>query len=90
MTLQTVNSKDLRRITIQPHDPIPETIEQEAYEEWQDLDRVLVQFWTSHSIRPQIVYMPGREEGKSLREDAPILLPEMTRRGLVDFIEAPR
>ena len=90
MTLQTVNSKDLQRITIQPHDSPPETIEQEAYEEWQDLDRVLVQFWTSHSIRPQIVCMPGWGPGNSLRDNAPVLLPEMTRRGLVDFIEAPK
>jgi len=89
MTLQTVDSKNLKSITIKPHDPPPETIEEDVYQEWQDLDRVLVQFWTSHSIRPRVVYMPRLGEGKDLGVDVPILLPELTKRGLVDLVKLP-
>ena len=60
MTLQTVKSENLQSITIYPQDPGPETVEEEAYQEWQDLDRLLVQFWTSPSIRPRVVYVVGR------------------------------
>ena len=89
MTLQTVDSKNLQSITIKPHDRPPETIEEDVYQEWQDLDRVLVQFWTSRSIRPRVVYMPRLGEGKDLGVDVPILLPELTRRGLVDLVKLP-
>ena len=89
MTLQTVGSGYLQSITIEPHDLPPETVEEEVYQEWHDLDRVLVQFWTSHSIRPRVVYMPRLGEGKDLGVDVPILLPELTRRGLVDLVELP-
>ena len=88
MTLQTVNSKYLQSITIEPHDSSPETVEEEVYQEWQDLDRVLVQFWTSHSIRPKVNYVPWTR-GKDLGDDLPVLLPELTRRGLVDVVKAP-
>ena len=87
-TLQTVESKHLQSITVSPSNKdLPETIKQEAYQEWQDLDRLLVQFWTSHSIRPRVMYVAGRRGGKDLRADAPKLLPELTRRGLVDLVE---
>ena len=88
MTLQTVESRKLQSITICPQGPGPETVVEEAYQEWQDLDHLLVQFWTSHSIRPRVRYVAGRE-GKDLRGDAPRLLPELTRRGLVDLVETP-
>jgi len=86
MTLQTLNSKNLQSITIEPHNATPETVEEGAYQEWQDLDRSLVQFWTSHSIRPRFVYVPRWGKGKDLVADVPILLPELTRRGLVDLV----
>ena len=67
MTLQTVNSKhrDLRQISIDVSDElalggtganIRKTVGETMYEQWLDLDRLLVQFWTSRSIRPTIVY----------------------------------
>ena len=87
-TLQTVESKNLESITIFPFDKsLPETVEEQAYQEWQDLDRLLVQFWASHSIRPQLAYVAGRRGTKDLGGDAPKLLPELTRRGLVDLVE---
>ena len=55
-------------------------------QEWEDLDRLLVQFWTACSIRPKFMYVA--EEGEDdLRDLAPSLLPELTRRGAVDLVE---
>jgi len=85
MTLRTVESKTLRHITIQP--TTADTIEETVHQEWQDLDRLLLQFWITHSIRPQVVYRVGRG-GKDLRDHVPSLLPELTARGLVDLVEA--
>ena len=83
MTLETVQSKDLRQITIHPYGTFSGLIGETARQEWQDLDRLLVQLWTSHSIRPKIVYEMGRG-GNNL---APSLLPELTRRGVVDLVD---
>jgi len=85
-TLQTAESKNIRDITISLFYPFPETIRGAVCQEWEDLDRVLVQFWTSYSIRPQVMYA-GRQGVKDLRDDVPSLLPELTRRGLVDLVE---
>ena len=87
MALQTVESKNLRRITIRfyaitTQEPVEETVPQE----WLDLDRLLVRFWTSHSIRPRLMY--GSDEGqKDIENHTRCLLPELTRRGLVDLVE---
>lgn len=84
--LQTVESKNLEQITIHTSTP-PHRIPAETDDqEWQDLDRLLVQFWTSHSIRPQIVYSPN-SGGRDTRDRVRSLLPELTRRGLVDLVE---
>lgn len=84
MSLQTVESESLQQITIHPY---ATTLTGTAVrQEWQDLDCLLVQFWTSHSIRPRLLY--GRDkEGKEMRDHAPNLLPELSRRGLIDLVE---
>jgi hypothetical protein len=51
MALQTVQSENLQRITVRPGAtyrmyPIGEAVRQE----WRDLDRLLVRFWTSRPI----------------------------------------
>jgi len=86
MALRTVESKILRQITIHSHtatirDPI-----EEAAQGWQDLDRLLVQFWTSCSVRLRLLYRRNKR-GQDLRDHAPSLLPESTRRGLVELVE---
>ena len=85
-TLHTVERKTIRDITIYPFDALPETIEQAVCEEWRELDRLLVQFGTSRSIRPRVAYV-AENEGRDMRDYVPSLLPELTRRGLVDLIE---
>jgi hypothetical protein len=84
MALQTVQSEHLQQITIHPYTTFADLTEESARQEWQDLDRLLVQFWTLRSIRLQIKYEVGKG-GNDLRAFAPSLLPELTRRGLVDW-----
>ena len=64
----------------------PNSVEEMVRQEWQDLDHLLVQFRTSRSILVGIVCdVEVREE--DLRDYIPGLLPELTRRGLVDVVE---
>jgi len=85
--LQTTESKALQRIALYPEDAALDPSDGK-YQEWQDLDRLLLQFWTSHSIRPRVVYEPD-EEGVDLTDLAPILFPELFRRRLIDLVERP-
>jgi len=82
VVLQTIKSKTLQRITIYPASTL--VIGDAVYQEWQDLDRLLVQFQALHPLRLQVTYKAG-EEG--LRDNMPSLLTELTRRGLVDLVE---
>ena len=85
--LQTVESRDLQHLTVQPppNTFINET-EEQVRRQWQDLDRMLVQFLASRSIRPKVMYEVGGGE-KDLRGHAPSLLPELTKSGLIDLVE---
>jgi hypothetical protein len=89
--LESIQSKNLQQITATIHplatfgNPIEDTVRQE----WQDLDRLLVQFWTSRSIRPKFTHETERGEN-GFRGLAPSLLPELMRRGLVDLVERDR
>ena len=84
MTLQTVKSENLQSISIL-YDGCLETIEEEFHQEWQDLDRLLVQFWVTHSIRPRVAYKVRRGE-RDLGDGVPSLLPELTGREIVDLV----
>jgi len=85
--LRTVKSKSLQRISIYPFDSLQETVGQVIYQEWRDLDCLLVQFWISHSIRPRVTYV-AQEGQKGLGDHALSLLPEVTSKGLVDLVKA--
>ena len=78
--LQTIESKSLQHISIHPATAL--TIEDAVHQEWQDLDRLLIQFCTLHPIRLEVMC------GRDLRDHTSNLLPELTRRGLVDLVEA--
>ena len=96
--LQTITPKhrDLRRVVID----IPrnytlaslgangeQAIGESVYEQWPDLDRLLVQLWESHSIRPKVVCTAGHD----VEDFIGSLLPEIMRRGVVDVdpVERP-
>ena len=81
--LRTVKSTNLQRIEIYIGFPSPGSIFWDTVDrEWRDLDRVLVQLWTSHLIRTKILYVETHT-GDYLRGR----LPEVIRRGLVDLVQ---
>ena len=94
MALQTITPEhqDLRRISI--HIPFyltngtgaGQTVGEAARREWLDLDRLLVQLWESRSIRPRVGYKGLGQRMKQQTTDYWVgcLLPEITRRGIVD------
>jgi hypothetical protein len=86
MALRSIESKNLQHLVIDCHfffeNPVGETV----YQEWQDLDHLLVKFWASHSIHPKIKY-EVRGEGSNFRALAPGLIPELMRRRAVDLLE---
>ena len=75
MTLQATKPKSLREIGIYLNtllfNPPKETVR-----EWQDLDHLLAELWTSHSILPKIAFYKYREV-LALK-----LLPELMRMGV--------
>ena len=85
VALQSIESKDIERITINRYVHLENPVGEAARQEWRDLDRLLVHFWTAHSIRPKIMYEAG-EGGNDLRGLAPSLLPELARRQAVDLL----
>jgi hypothetical protein len=56
--------------------------------EWLDLDRLLVQFWESSSIRPRVVrpMRMGRVRSTMYCVGYQSLLPEITKRGIIDLV----
>ena len=84
--IQTAQPNNLQQITIHPS-TLPHGDPGEMdHRDWKDLDRLLVQFWTSDSVRSRLVYSPN-SGGEDTRDSVPTLLPELTRRGLVDLVE---
>ena len=84
-TLKTAKSENLQKISIHFStvllitnlvDPIDETI----CLEWQELDHLLLNLWTTRSVRLELTY-EKRGGGIGLGVPVPKLLPELTRRG---------
>ena len=81
ITRSLVTAKSLRKIVIQFYSrsnfsPAVEATRPEV----QDLDRALVQLWTSRSIRPEITFISfGVGLGRAL-------LPELTNKGVFDHL----
>ena len=84
MALQSIESKNLQQIIIHCSSLFRNLIGETAHQAWRDLDRLLVQFWTSRAIRPKLEYEAGGDDLKGL---VPSLLPELTRRQVVDLLE---
>ena len=82
-----LHAKKLQKIIVRPSAivfvrGIGETVDWE----WEDLDHLLVQFQTRHLIRPGVTYVG--DVGTSLRDYyARRLLPELTRRRLIDVVQ---
>ena len=80
-TLETARCKNLRRITIRSYFTF-NSVGEARRQEWQELDRLLVQLWTSHSISPQFTFRRARGRF-DLGDIVPGLLPELMSRGFV-------
>ena len=62
------------------------TIGEQKFGQWSELDHVLAKLWESHSIRPGILYyLPPSEGTQAMTECIGCLLPEITRRGIIDL-----
>jgi hypothetical protein len=93
-TLRTaLKLRDLREISIYLPNYITATsvgtdvgrvIGEENGREWLDLDRLLVQFWESSSIRPKVVSLAQMDTEDSVGYQC--LLPEITKRGIIDLM----
>jgi hypothetical protein len=99
--LQTITPKhrDLQQISIWTLYPsfvcnagvytdVKGAVGEAGYGEWLDLDRFLVQLWESRSIRPKVACTP-RQTRQELVDLIECLLPEITKRGIIDLVEHP-
>ena len=87
----TPEHRELRQISI--HMPyylthlgmgVGEFVGEATCREWSDLDRLLVQFWESRSIRPKVGCVRLEQIQQSTEDCIGCLLPEMTKRGIFD------
>ena len=69
---------------------VRETVGEVGRGQWLDLDRLLVQFWESRSIRPTVIYTTpeGGEQYMCVKDWVRCLLPGVTGREVVDFVES--
>jgi hypothetical protein len=84
-TIQTVKSPNLRQISIHSRKFPVEPIEATFLQEWLNLDRLLAQLWTSHSIRPEIT-CPYLVAHYLQADVVSRLFPELTSRGVVTVV----
>jgi hypothetical protein len=96
-TLKTISKhRDLREISIHLDSyvgivgvggNIMQVIGEEIWEEWLDIDRLLVQFWESSWIRPKVVVLMQIAGAWNTRCGVGYerLLPEITERGIIDL-----
>ena len=84
-TLRTAKSTNLRLVDISSWPDLEvHGIEPTITRAWQDLDHLLIQLWTSCSIRPRISLQGKLGEGFP-REIAAIMLPQLTKGRFVSF-----
>lgn len=81
--LRTIDCENIREISL---DLAPDVLRRAVHQEWVDLDFLLVQFWTSHSLRLKVMYDSRRGCGNQM-ECVTRLLPELVRRGIADLVE---
>ena len=92
----TPEHQDLRQITIYlPYDStlsgaganVRRATGEQLFGQWLEFDHLLVQLWESRWIRPRILYYapPGTE--KDISESVGCLLPDATKRGIIDLAE---
>ena len=94
LALQTItpDHRDFRQISIhvpKPYRPIanpPDLRQGSVYNQWMDLDRLLVQLWESRGIRPKVLY-EASENKEAMGEHIGCLFPEITERGIIELAD---
>ena len=95
--LRTVAPKhlDLRQISIHVYFDsansvganVRQIIGEQLFEQWLGLDRLLVQLWESHSIRPKIQYYVLMRKEKDVSDCVGCLLPGTTEGRIIDLVD---
>jgi len=63
---------------------IRQSLGETVFGQWSGLDRILVQFWESRSIRLRVGCVRLGEKGQNMGYSVGCLFPEITKRGIVD------
>ena len=83
--LQRISICVPRRLALGDYGPdIIPSLGEDASRQWSDLDRLLVEFWESRSIRPAVGCKRLGEKQQNMDYRIGCLLPEITKKGLVD------
>ena len=85
-TVKTAGSKNLQKVAIYLYANIPAEIREAVCREWEDLDRLLVELWTSSSVRPKIMYHTGKGED-NVGDPVLRLLPELRGEGSSSMVD---
>jgi len=87
-TLHTVEPKNLQRLSLElpRRSAIEDTTWETVHQEWLDLDSLFVQSSVSHALRLKVIHAPGKGE-LDVRDRMAVFLPELTRRGIADWVQ---
>jgi hypothetical protein len=90
--LKTITSshRDLQRISIYFPFSARDMVDQDTYDQWRDLDRILVHLWESHAIRVNPLFGVGGEQREGVSEWAGALLPEANKRGMIEMFHSAK
>ena len=77
--LQTTESTKLQQISIKSTLDLEPRVEQSVGQEWQDLDCLLIQLWTSRKICPKIQFRS--KMGRDTKEYVQGLVPQLVKGG---------
>ena len=97
-TLQTLTPEhqDFRQISINvPYRQalsndgvgVGQAVGEPVYNQWLELDRLLIQLWDSRSIRPKISYFAMKEERRQMAKSVGYLLPRAAKEEILDLVE---
>jgi len=87
IALQTITSSHLQQIQIYVPSRSTSIGNHDTDRQWMDLDRHLVQLWELHAICTKVIYSAAREE-KVVCGYIRGLLPEMTKRGIIELVDS--
>jgi len=93
--LQTITPehRDLRQITFKVPNSLTfnvstddgEIIEEVIHGQWLDLDRLLIQFLESSSVRPRVMRVVSKGGSGDTKDHIGCLLPGLTKKGVIDL-----